>query len=137
MPSKSTKNCTQVFFCLFVYHSECYFFKLSSSYTNNLLRNHYFTYWKIQKLGKALLSANVSPASMLPTILALRCCIYLRPTHSLLQLNFTAWNSDFLLIRFLNLFPFVIRKGKKDGIYSWSILFYTTQPVVQTNAIMN
>lgn len=100
-----------------------FFFKIRNNYTNNLLRRHCFTYWHIQKLGSNVI-CNLSLVSMPPIVSALGS-FYFSKAHTLFNLTF--WKSDFLLVKFLNLFPLVICKREKDWVHSWYTFFFFFQ----------
>lgn len=58
----------------------------------------------------------------MPPIVSALGLFYFSKAHTLFNLTF--WKSDFLLVKFLNLCPFVICKREKDWVHSWYTFFF-------------
>lgn len=58
----------------------------------------------------------------MPPIVSALGLFYFSKAHTLFNLTF--WKSDFLLVKFLNLFPLVICKREKDWVHSWYTFFF-------------
>lgn len=85
--SKIKKKEIQKFLFYYLLTIQNVIFKLRNNYANNQLRNHYFTYWQIQKLGSNV-TGNLSIISMSPKVSALVCSISRWPMHSYITIQF-------------------------------------------------
>ena len=100
-----------LFFCYLLIIQNA-IFKLRNNYTDNLLRNHFLTYWQVQKLGSSVTHNLLFTVSVSPIDLVLGCSLHCRPIHS--------YNSICILKSILfayaisRVFPFVICEKKKD-----------------------